>query len=260
MNIPMKWTRILGSVSVFGFLLHGNFYADAKMKMGADAFSVQILVSPAHLEISDPKFKGVKDLQEEVADGALKYKYTTGRTKSFEDVSTTRLKMIDAGFKDAFIVVYKDGQRIVKKDGGEAKHGEPTASLSQEKNSQGNIQNNDPAQSPEIKRGIGNSIVQHEPEFPGGQDSLTSFLFKNLHQPEPVTSKGQWKHEFVSFMVDKKGKIKAAKVMLSLGEKADAEALRIVQLMPDWKPAMIDTTAINKDYVLSIDFFVPDKE
>ncbi len=248
----MKWTRALLSVSVFGFLLPGNFSAQAKMRMEADAFSIQILASPSSLQLSDAKFKGVKNVQEEIADGPLKYKYTTGRITSFEEATSTRLKMIDAGFKDAFIVLYKEGRRVAKKDA--------TASLLAENSSQDKPQNSTGTNPPEEKRGIGTSIVQHDPEFPGGQDSLTSFLFKNLRQPEPVTPKGKWKHEFISFTVDKKGKIKDAKVMLSLSEKADAEALRIVQLMPDWKPAMIDTTVIDKDYLLSIDFFVPDKE
>jgi protein TonB len=109
-------------------------------------------------------------------------------------------------------------------------------------------------------KAIGMSVAQTEPEFPGGQDSLSSFLFKNLHQPEKLSPKGQWKHEFVGFKVDKTGKLKDSKIMLSLGEKADAEALRIISLMPDWKPATVAGNPVDKDYVLSIDFFVSDKE
>ena len=256
----MKLTRPLLTAFVFSFLLVGNFYAKAKMRAGGNAFSIQILASSAPLQLSDSKFKVVKDVEEEIVDGPLKYKYTTGKTTSFEDASSTRSKMIDAGFKDAFIVVYKDGKRIIKKEVMARENEEMTASVQEEKPVQDKPQKKDVPESQEVKRGIGNTIVQHDPEFPGGQDSLSSFLFKNLRQPEKVTSKGQWKHEFVSFTVDKSGKIKDPKVLLSISEKADAEALRIVGLMPDWKPATIDTTTVNKDYVLSIDFFVPEKE
>jgi hypothetical protein len=110
------------------------------------------------------------------------------------------------------------------------------------------------------EKGIGMSVSQSEPEFPGGQDSLSSFLFKNLHQPEKLTPKGKWKHEYVGFKVEKTGKITNPKVLLSLGDKMDAEALRIVSIMPEWKPATIAGNAVDKEYILSIDFFIPEKE
>jgi hypothetical protein len=114
--------------------------------------------------------------------------------------------------------------------------------------------------SKENERGIGMSVAQSDPEFPGGQDSLSAFLFHNLKQPEKLTPKGKWKHEFVGFVVDKNGKVKTPRILLSLGDKADAEALRIVSLMPDWKPATVAGNPVDKDYVLSIDFFVPGVE
>jgi len=100
------------------------------------------------------------------------------------------------------------------------------------------------------------AVDSHEsvPHFPGGQDSLASFLQKNLHWPEPyIDAQGT---TIVEFIVTKTGKIKNAKVVKKLFASFDAEALRVVRLMPAWVPAKIKGNPIDKKYYLPISFTI----
>lgn len=108
---------------------------------------------------------------------------------------------------------------------------------------------------PKGRSKVGLSIVdpiQSVPHFPGGQDSLTSFLKKNLHWPEPeIDVQGK---VIVSFVVTRSGSITNLKVIKPLYKSFDAEALRVVRLMPAWIPAKIKGKPINRDYYLPINF------
>ena len=72
--------------------------------------------------------------------------------------------------------------------------------------------------------------------FPGGEDSLFVFLAENLKWPSPdFCGEGTVK---IGFTVEKSGKISDIQVLKSLCTKCDEEAIRIVNLMPNWVPAM----------------------
>jgi TonB family protein len=90
------------------------------------------------------------------------------------------------------------------------------------------------------------------PHFPGGFDSLASFLKRNLHWPEPyIDVQG---HVIVKFIITKGGKITNTKVARPLYKTFDAEVLRVVRLMPAWVPAKRNGKAIDKAYSLPINF------
>jgi len=73
------------------------------------------------------------------------------------------------------------------------------------------------------------------PEFPGGFDSLKTFIHKNIDREIAIDcDKGI---VYVQFMVDEIGAISHVKVMKGLASACDEEALRIVKSMPRWKPA-----------------------
>lgn len=73
------------------------------------------------------------------------------------------------------------------------------------------------------------------PEFPGGRDSLTKFLQQNIKYP------ANWKGEGtvgVKFTVDTLGTLKDIQVLKQLCEECDREVLRVIKLMPTWKPRL----------------------
>jgi TonB family protein len=108
-----------------------------------------------------------------------------------------------------------------------------------------------------VKAGFGLSVVQVQPEYPGGPDSLQSFLNRNLEYPEKAKADHIGGRIYVSFRVDEKGKIIDPKVISGITEDLDAEALRVVKLMPDWKPGTASGQPVKVQYVLPIDFVIP---
>lgn len=94
------------------------------------------------------------------------------------------------------------------------------------------------------------------PGFKGGIDSLMNFIQRNLHYP-------QWEREHkiegtvhVKFIVDKKGKVKDAKITKSVAgsRNMDASVLRIINSMPDWIPGKDNGDAVNVEFHLPILF------
>lgn len=68
------------------------------------------------------------------------------------------------------------------------------------------------------------------PEYPGGMDSLSAFLKENVHRPEG--SREADGTVLVEFVVEVDGSISEPKILKSLTPELDAEAIRVVKLMP----------------------------
>lgn len=83
-------------------------------------------------------------------------------------------------------------------------------------------------------------ITEMMPEFPGGQDSLRKFLAKNfnydkaLYKANPPASN----KIYVQFTVAEDGTVKNPKILKGINTVLDNEALRVVKMMPKWKPVV----------------------
>ena len=73
-------------------------------------FQIQFLTSAKSLKPDAPEFKGIKNVEEYTHNGI--YKYLAGTTDSYAEAKVIRDKVIEFGFKDAFIVAFEDNQRI----------------------------------------------------------------------------------------------------------------------------------------------------
>jgi len=82
---------------------------------------------------------------------------------------------------------------------------------------------------------LSDTVVQM-PEFPGGMSSLMNYFANNMRYPESAKKNKIQGRVVVQFIVDSKGRVKQAKVLRSVNEDMDAEALRLVNSMPRWKP------------------------
>ena len=58
----------------------------------------------------------------------------------------------------------------------------------------------------------------------------------------------------VTFIVNKNGKVENAKVTRGIDPALDAEAIRVVSLLPDWKPGMQRGTAVDVVYTMPFEF------
>ena len=78
-------------------------------KSHAIVFKVQLLASSRSLPATSAQFKGVEGV-ECYSDGGL-YKYTSGASADYDEISRLRRTLAEK-FPQAFIVAFKDGQRI----------------------------------------------------------------------------------------------------------------------------------------------------
>ena len=78
--------------------------------------------------------------------------------------------------------------------------------------------------------------VLPSPSFPGGQSALINFMNENKKYPEQARKDSIEGNVVVSFNVESDGTITNAQVVKSLHPLLDAEALRVVNLMPKWEP------------------------
>jgi len=80
-------------------------------------------------------------------------------------------------------------------------------------------------------------MAEKMPEYPGGNEAMSAFMVKNIKYPEAAKSKGIQGTVYVGFEVSSSGKVTNVKVQESVSPDLDAEAVRVVKMMPDWKPA-----------------------
>ncbi|RYD80240.1 MAG: hypothetical protein EOP53_08365, partial [Sphingobacteriales bacterium] len=86
-------------------------------------------------------------------------------------------------------------------------------------------------------------------KFPGGQDSMLSFLKRNLNFPDSFLDVAGIIS--VSAIIDTLGKLTDIKVVRGVHKEFDAEALRVIHLMPNWIPYKIEDKAYKKGYKIS---------
>jgi protein TonB len=98
------------------------------------------------------------------------------------------------------------------------------------------------------------TMVEEMPEFPGGQDSLFAFIRSNLNYPAEARTRGKEGKVFVKFVVDETGKVRDAAIARGVDPQLDAEALRVVSSLPDWKPGFQGGKAVKVSYMLPFSF------
>ena len=98
-------------------------------------------------------------------------------------------------------------------------------------------------------------VVEQMPEFPdGGMPALMEYFGKNIKYPEAAMKKGTQGRVTVQFVVEKDGSIANAKVLRGIDPELDKEAVRVISMMPKWKPGMQKGQAVNVKYTVPVMF------
>lgn len=97
------------------------------------------------------------------------------------------------------------------------------------------------------------TVVEQNPEFPGGMEALYQFLAANIKHPGHQDTECSGK-VYLTFMVEKDGTVSNAKVLREDCPGYGDEALRVVKLMPKWKPGRQDGKPVRVQYNLPINF------
>ena len=97
-------------------------------------------------------------------------------------------------------------------------------------------------------------VVEVMPEFPGGMKALMDFIQKNIRYPEEARKNGIQGRVAVSVVIDENGRVTDPVIMRSRYPALDEEALRIVGLMPQWKPGMQQGKAVKVEFTFPVTF------
>lgn len=97
-------------------------------------------------------------------------------------------------------------------------------------------------------------VVEEMPQFPGGNEAMIKFIAENLIYPKTAMDKGEQGRVIVSFVINKRGKVGDVKLIRSVSPELDAEAIRVIQAMPDWIPGKQKGKAVNVRYTIPIVF------
>lgn len=96
--------------------------------------------------------------------------------------------------------------------------------------------------------------VEVDPEFPGGNEALYKYLAQNIKYPEKAKADKIEGRVVVGFVIEKDGSISNAEVRRSVNVEMDAEALRVINAMPKWKPGMQRGVPVRVQYNIPITF------
>ena len=97
-------------------------------------------------------------------------------------------------------------------------------------------------------------VVEEMPQFPGGPAALFEFLSKNIQYPKDAEKAKLQGRVIVTFVVKKDGSITDAKVVKSVAPSLDAEALRVINAMPNWTPGKQGGQPVNVKYTVPLTF------
>jgi protein TonB len=98
------------------------------------------------------------------------------------------------------------------------------------------------------------TVVEQQPEFQGGYEAMMNFIKKNMRYPASARRMGVDGTVYVSFVVSKDGSISEVKTIRGISADCDKEAMRVVSMMPAWRPGKQNGKPVFVRFVLPIKF------
>ena len=92
------------------------------------------------------------------------------------------------------------------------------------------------------------------PSFAGGVESMKIFFAQNLKLPPTVKPEELKGRVFVRFVVRKDGKLDKVHLVKGPHDDCNAEAIRVIKMMPAWIPASDRGDAVSAYHILPISF------
>lgn len=105
------------------------------------------------------------------------------------------------------------------------------------------------------------NIVDYMPEFPGGSMEMMKFIQKNIVYPKNAREKNISGKLFLKYIINADGTISDIKILKGVSgcPECDEEGVRVVKLMPKWKPGMQAGKPVPVYWNLPINFTLTGK-
>lgn len=100
--------------------------------------------------------------------------------------------------------------------------------------------------------------AEQMPEFVGGMSALMKWLGQNIVYPMEALKEGITGRVIMKFVIEKDGTISNPEILKGAHPLLDAEALRVISVMPKWNPAKKNGQPVRCYYTLPVSFVVDD--
>jgi len=97
-------------------------------------------------------------------------------------------------------------------------------------------------------------VVDQMPEFPQGQEGLGDYIRGNLSYPRTALDAKKEGIVIASFIVEKDGNITNIEIVRGLGYGCDEEVIRLIKMMPQWKPGLKDGKPVRVKLNIPVQF------
>jgi len=90
--------------------------------------------------------------------------------------------------------------------------------------------------------------------YPDGTPAIYQFINKTVKYPKQALKNNIQGRVIIQFKISEEGKVIDVSVAQSVEKSLDEEALRVIRLMPDWKPALFGGLPFTSYFKLPIEF------
>ncbi|MFD1001720.1 energy transducer TonB [Ohtaekwangia kribbensis] len=97
-------------------------------------------------------------------------------------------------------------------------------------------------------------IAEVMPAFEGGLEEMYKFIRKKIHYPAASRRIGVEGTVYVSFVVNREGKVVDVKTIRGISPDCDKEAERVVSMLPNWSPGMQNHNPVSVRMTVPIKF------
>lgn len=98
------------------------------------------------------------------------------------------------------------------------------------------------------------TTVETMPRYPEGETAMYKFIGDNLKYPESAVKENVEGRVIIRFVIDKEGNVKEPNVIRGIHPDCDAEAIRVVSMMPKWTPGKQNGKDVSVYFTLPIIF------
>ena len=107
---------------------------------------------------------------------------------------------------------------------------------------------------PEQEDKVYEAIVDVRPTFPGGDKKLMEWISQHIQYPQNAYDSHIQGRVIVQFLVKEDGSVGDAKIVRSVFTALDDEALRVVNTLPKFNPAILDGKAVEYWFTIPVVF------
>ena len=97
-------------------------------------------------------------------------------------------------------------------------------------------------------------VVEDLPQFPGGAVAFMKWLTKNLKYPATAQQRKVQGRVVAQFIVNTDGSISNLEIVERLSTECDREALRVLRMMPNWQPGVMNAKPCRTKVCIPIVF------